>query len=208
MKRLQILLSIIVVITFVALGVSNTVGRENKLKFNEIQLKNTTNDLKLEQIKTQDLEKKLDEAIHKGNTSDETIKKLEQEIEQRKQREQELEQQVSAKKEAQRIAAERVQNAASLTSKAYAAAAPTVGSVGNCGDNMYKQYIYQHESGCVTDKWNSSGCYGIGQACPASKIAHCGADFACQDAWFTNYAVTRYGSWAGAYNFWVNNHWW
>lgn len=98
--------------------------------------------------------------------------------------------------------------AAAPVAQAPAAPVAQAASVGNCGDNMYKQYIYQHESGCQTDRWNSSGCYGIGQACPASKIAHCGTDFACQDAWFSNYAEQRYGGWAGAYNFWLNNHWW
>lgn len=81
-------------------------------------------------------------------------------------------------------------------------------SVGNCGDNQYKQFIYQHESGCNTAAVNSIGCKGIGQACPGSKIAHCGNDFACQDKWFSNYAIQRYGSWAAAYNFWVANNWW
>ncbi|CAB4182770.1 hypothetical protein UFOVP1439_41 [uncultured Caudovirales phage] len=95
---------------------------------------------------------------------------------------------------------------------AYAAEAPqpSVVSVVNCGDNVYKQYIYQHESGCRTDAVNSIGCTGIGQACPGSKIRNVCPDlnFACQDAWFSNYAIQRYGSWAGAYQFWVNNHWW
>lgn len=86
---------------------------------------------------------------------------------------------------------------------------PVAASVGNCGDNMYKQYIYQHESGCNTDRYNSIGCYGIGQACPASKVKdQCGADFACQDAWFSNYAIQRYGSWEGAYYAWQRQHWW
>ena len=85
---------------------------------------------------------------------------------------------------------------------------PTTGGSTNCGDNIYKQYIYQKESGCRTTALNSIGCYGIGQSCPASKISHCGADFACQDAWFSNYAIGRYGSWEAAYNFWLKNHWW
>lgn len=84
----------------------------------------------------------------------------------------------------------------------------TAPSVGYCGDNIYKQFIYSHESGCNTDRWNASGCYGIGQACPASKIAYCGADFACQDAWFTDYANRAYGGWEGAYNAWLSKGWW
>jgi len=87
---------------------------------------------------------------------------------------------------------------------------PSVVSQVNCGDNVYKQYIYQHESGCRTDAVNSIGCTGIGQACPGSKIRNACPDlnFACQDAWFSNYAVQRYGSWERAYNFWVQNRWW
>jgi hypothetical protein len=85
--------------------------------------------------------------------------------------------------------------------------APAV-TVSGCGDNFYANYIYTHESGCNTSALNSIGCYGIGQACPASKIAQCGADYACQNAWFTQYAISAYGGWAGAYNHWVNYHWW
>lgn len=86
--------------------------------------------------------------------------------------------------------------------------------VANCGDNFYANYIYTNESSCDTNKYNSIGCYGIGQSCPASKIGHCGMDYACQNAWFTNYANERYGGWAGAYAAWnsqydaVGNHWW
>lgn len=95
------------------------------------------------------------------------------------------------------------------TPKVYAAVPTPTTAVGtiNCGDNPYKQYIYQHESGCNTAARNSIGCYGIGQSCPATKIAQCGTDFACQDAWFSNYA-NKYGGWAGAYQFWLRNHWW
>ena len=73
--------------------------------------------------------------------------------------------------------------------------------------NYYKDFIYQKESGNNPNAVNSIGCRGIGQACPGTKLP-CGADYACQDAWFTNYAMTRYGSWEKAYNFWVANRWW
>jgi hypothetical protein len=78
-----------------------------------------------------------------------------------------------------------------------------VQGVTNCGDNVYKQYIYQKESGCRTNAINSSsGACGIGQALPCSKLPCTLSDFACQDAWFSNYAIQRYGSWEAAYNFW------
>lgn len=67
-------------------------------------------------------------------------------------------------------------------------------------------YIYMHESGCDPSRWSSNGCFGLGQACPGSKLP-CGADFTCQDAWFTAYA-SRYGGWEGALAFWQSHHWW
>ncbi|HET7827445.1 MAG TPA: LysM domain-containing protein [Candidatus Saccharimonadales bacterium] len=89
------------------------------------------------------------------------------------------------------------------------APAPVVQSapVSGCGDNQYANFIYMHESGCRTTAVNPGGCYGIGQACPGSKIAYCGADYTCQNAFFTAYA-NKYGGWAGAYAFWVAHGWW
>jgi LysM repeat protein len=83
---------------------------------------------------------------------------------------------------------------------------PAVTTTG-CGDNQYANFIYMHESGCRTTAMSPNGCYGIGQACPASKLAYCGADYACQNAFFTAYAG-KYGGWAGAYAFWVSHGWW
>lgn len=85
---------------------------------------------------------------------------------------------------------------------------PPVVGVTNCGDNPYKQFIYQHESGCRTDAVNSIGCTGLGQACPGSKLPCSLSDWVCQDNWFSNYAIQRYGSWEAAYNFWQANRWW
>ena len=76
-----------------------------------------------------------------------------------------------------------------------------------CGDNEYANYIYMHESSCRLDAVNSIGCRGLGQACPGTKLP-CGNDYECQNKWFTNYAIQRYGSWEQAYIFWLNNHWW
>lgn len=78
----------------------------------------------------------------------------------------------------------------------------------NCGDNFYKSFIYSHESGCNTASVNSLGCAGIGQACPGSKLPCSLSDFACQDAYFSSYAVSRYGGWAQAYNYWLSHSYW
>ncbi|WOO88492.1 hypothetical protein R2F61_06055 [Mollicutes bacterium LVI A0078] len=80
-------------------------------------------------------------------------------------------------------------------------------------DYQYVDYIISKESG-----WNStaanpmSSAYGLCQSLPGSKMASAGSDWATnpvtQMKWCNSYAVSRYGSWAGAYNFWISNHWW
>lgn len=127
----------------------------------------------------------------------------------------ELRQKIAEKKAAEERA--RAQAAQARTASAPTASTPAISGGGlrsGCGDNQYAAYIYGKESGgtvpgmCNTTATNAGGCFGIGQACPGSKVAHCGADYACQNAWFTNYAMGRYGSWAAAYNFHRNNNWW
>jgi hypothetical protein len=80
--------------------------------------------------------------------------------------------------------------------------------VSNCGDNSYANFIYSHESGCSTTALNPNGCYGLGQDCSGTVEALCGSNYTCQDQWFNNYALTRYGSWANAQAFWTANSWW
>jgi hypothetical protein len=78
-----------------------------------------------------------------------------------------------------------------------------------CGDNWYANYIYQKESNCDTTAINkTSGACGIGQALPCSKLPCELGDYECQNDWFHNYALERYGSWANAYVFWLENYWW
>lgn len=77
-----------------------------------------------------------------------------------------------------------------------------------CGDNEFANYIYMHESGCSTTALNSLGCYGIGQDCNNVLQTLCGADYDCQNAFFTTYAIARYGGWEQAYDFWLANSWW
>jgi len=88
--------------------------------------------------------------------------------------------------------------------------APTGVTVAGCGDNSYANFIYIHESGCRTAAVNAGGCLGIGQACPGSKLtAVCpNLDYACENAFFTDYANRAYGGWAGAYAFWIGHSWW
>jgi hypothetical protein len=83
---------------------------------------------------------------------------------------------------------------------------PVVQGVTNCGDNVYKQYIYQKESSCRLDNVNSGGCYGLGQDCNnvlANACPNWRTDFACQDAFWEDYMKRRYGTWEKAYYHWL-----
>lgn len=85
---------------------------------------------------------------------------------------------------------------------------PPTSDVSECGDNSYAQFVYSHESGCSTTALNAEGCYGLGQDCSGAVEALCGSNYTCQNTWFNNYAVSRYGSWANAEAVWVSQSWW
>jgi len=80
-------------------------------------------------------------------------------------------------------------------------------------DYTYVDYIVEHES-----HWNpgaknaSSGAYGLCQALPGSKMASAGGDWGSnpvtQLKWCSGYATSRFGGWAGAYNYWVSHGYW
>lgn len=195
MKKI-ILFAAILLLVIASVGALRE-SNNSKIETQNVKIELNKNDK--EQQKLEDDYKKL-EGANAGK--EQKVQELEKKRQQLEKEKKQLEAQLQAKAELKR------------RNLVYAAAAPTVpfterqSGVKNCGDNIYKQYIYQKESGCNTGATNPIGCFGIGQSCPKSKIAHCGVDFKCQDAWFTNYAVQRYGSWRGAYNFWVANHWW
>lgn len=73
----------------------------------------------------------------------------------------------------------------------------------------YVDYIVTRESGWNPNASNrSSGACGLVQALPCSKVPGNGYDPIDNLRWATGYATGRYGSWAAAYGFWINNHWW
>ncbi|MGL4759796.1 MAG: transglycosylase SLT domain-containing protein [Patescibacteria group bacterium] len=76
-------------------------------------------------------------------------------------------------------------------------------------DWQYVDYIVTRES-----TWNpsavnrSSGACGLAQALPCAKTGCANyADPICSLRWQYGYVKARYGSYAGAYSFWVKNHW-
>lgn len=104
----------------------------------------------------------------------------------------------------------------------------TAGGV-SAGDQGYAAYIIDHEnaSWCPTRWQGQIGCpvsyvalypegshvgYGLCQATPGNKMATAGSDWrtnpVTQMKWCADYAIGRYGSWLGAYNFKVANGWW
>lgn len=94
------------------------------------------------------------------------------------------------------------------------------------GDYGFVNYIVSHESGwCPTKLQGQRTCppyapgsypagvgYGLVQATPGGKMASAGADWetsaVTQLKWASGYARGRYGSWEGAYNFWIAKHYW
>lgn len=72
-----------------------------------------------------------------------------------------------------------------------------------------KMFIYLKESGNNPNAVNkSSGACGLAQALPCSKMNCSLGDYACQDAWATNYMQNRYGTWENAKAFWERNRYW
>jgi len=79
-------------------------------------------------------------------------------------------------------------------------------------DYDYVDYVITHESRWNPAALNASGCAGLGQACPGSKLAavcpNWQTDPVCQLKFFNKYAVGRYGTWAAAYQKKVSSGWW
>lgn len=204
--RIKLALVVIALIAFTALGISSIVNRDNKLKLQKVELQDSSTKLKLLEAQYQQLNTDLD-------TKSKTLEQVQKEREELQKQKDELAKQVSAKQEAQRLAAQKVQTAATrATGTAVASAAPISG----CGDNSLAHFIYTKESGCRLGARNPIGCIGIGQNCPDKNgfywlKAACPdweTNYSCQNQAFTNYAVSRYGSWSGAHAFWLQNHWW
>jgi uncharacterized protein YabE (DUF348 family) len=94
-------------------------------------------------------------------------------------------------------------------------------------DYGFVDYIIGHESGwCATKLQGHPGAcpalpptsipagygYGLCQSTPGSKMASAGSDWQTnpitQLKWCNSYAVSRFGSWGAAYNYWLAHHNW
>lgn len=197
MKYTKLIATVIVatLLGVTMIGLRHIRNLDNQIKFKQIEIKNNSVELKLLDKKYDELNKNLEQTGADKAKIEEQLKQLQIERDA-------LNKALQAKAEQkQRDIAAKAQKAAVAavsTSKAYASSCDSA-----------KACIYQKESGNNPGAINkSSGACGIGQAWPCSKMKCSLSDYACQDAFFTNYAVQRYGSWEKAWQFWQANRWW
>lgn len=214
MRKAKISLAIIAVLIlggFTYLLVNSGISAKN-LQMKTIKLEST-------EAKLKDVNLQVDELKNQSTKDKENQQQLQKQLEQKEQEKKDLEAKLQAKLDAKaklEVAAAKAEQ--QLTGAQPAAAAPRVsGSKVDWmvaagiseSDYTYVDYIITKESG-----WNpyavnrSSGAEGLPQALPYSKTNCERGDPICQLRWANGYAVGRYGSWAGAYNFWLSKHWW
>lgn len=197
MKRiLTTAILVVSLIGFIYLGLANINKTNHKVKIQDIQLKSKQSDLL-------DLEKKfniLNKELEQKNLDEKKVQELEQQKADLQKQLEQAQHDLQAKAEQKKAQQEKLARAATLSSQ------PVYASTG-CSDA--KSCIYFHESGNRTNAINaSSGACGLGQAWPCSKMPCSLSDYACQDAFFTNYALTRYGSWDAAWAYWQGHSNW
>ena len=195
--RTRILTTTVIVILLVIgmTGVRHIDHLEDGIKLKQIEIQDNSAKLKLLDKKYIELNKQLDKSGTDKQKLEEQLKQLQNERE-------ELQKALQAKKE-QKANDLAVKTQKAVTGTAVASAA----TPSECVDA--KSCIYMKESGNRTDAINaSSGACGLGQALPCGKMGCSLSDYACQDAFFTSYAINRYGSWENAWSFWQLHNWW
>lgn len=211
MKRFIKPALIALVILFIVAGIHTVVSRENKLQFNQVELKSTTSELKQLQLDYDDNIKKQDDLLHQKNVNEAELEKVRQENEQLKQQKIELEKQVSAKQEAARVAASKLNSAATASTPAYAASGSKMqwlmASGIDRGDWENVDWIVSRESGWQPCAYNpgkndcnanpSSAC-GLVQQYPCGKIPGDWRDPVAALKWQAQYVCgARFNGYAG-----------
>jgi hypothetical protein len=193
---------------FIGLGVNNVNNSKHKLQINTIKLKST--EAQLIELNAQ-YDELLKSQTHNQAEKEQQLKKI-QELENEKKR---LESELQAKRQQYLAQSQKLNTAAqnaSGTQKVQAAGSKLEWLKASGipeSEWQYVDYIISKESG-----WNplarnaSSGAGGLPQALPYSKTGCAWGDAVCQLKWANSYAISRYGSWARAYNFWVSNRYW
>ena len=218
MKR-KILVAVVVIlaIVFTALALETIRDTEHRLQLKEVQLQERGAELKKLELKYRNLNVELDKIDKNNKKKIEQLEREKRELDEDRKR---LERELQAKlqrKEQERLAKLETQKNLINTVTATQTASAYSGSINCSNPSSAKAFIYCKESGNDPNAVNSTGCRGIGQACPGSKLPCSGSDYACQDTWFTNYMQQRYGSWENAKAHWLARvpingvdvgHWW
>lgn len=208
----------VLTIALLTLGVwafQNNKEQNGRIEFQHTQIKTKDGELKklnnnLNKI-NQDLDRTAKELDNSKNSNAESQKKIE-ELEKQKL---ELESKLQAKAEAKQKLAQ-----AATVSKTASAAAPSRNVSGNKqqlmaqagipeSDWAYVDYIVTKESSWNPQARNaSSGAFGLAQCLnkPADSLCY-SSNPVDQLKWQHSYVKSRYGSYAGAYNFWISRHW-
>lgn len=203
------------IVTIVLLFIVATVTKaSNQVQLQQVDIKTKSQEIQVKTQRANELQKQLEDAhgdLQKLKNIEEENKKLQEDIKALQAVKAEKARIASLK---QKSLAEKAVNTLTGTKTAYAATGDS--SIDCKSISNAKAFIYCKESGNSTAAINGGGCRGLGQACPGTKLP-CGNDYACQDAYFTNYMKQRYGSWEKAKAFWLARvpikgkdvgHWW
>ena len=223
MKPIKLLLVAILVVGFSALAISNLVSHNNKLKLRNIQLESTSTQLKKLELERKDLNKQLENEVNQKEINEQKVQELEQKSIEQDQKQKELEAQLQAKLDAKK------QQQQVFSSTAFAAAKPTgtkaewLAASGIPEQDWWAvDYIVSRESGwnpcayypgksdcsLTADQVNATGygtACGLGMSLPCGKWGANWTDPVSQLQSMHGY-VDKYGGWAGAVQYWKNNH--
>ena len=203
-KFITLCVSVIAVSAFITLGIVSAIQTKDNLETQKVELKMRKTEMQKLNDKQKSLSEQLEEAETKHSENQAEIERLEKEkLEQEellKQKEAQL--QAKANSQAKVAAASTVRT---ITGDKYAwmvqAGIPE-------SDHQYANYIVQKESSWNPSAVNgSSGACGLAQALPCSKMGANWNDPVVALKWQLNYVTKRYGSYQGAYNFWLANGW-
>jgi len=223
-KKIITVLGIAIVIVFGYISYADAVSTGQKLQEQQHKIENLN-------IKYEKTTKELDKAIELKTNSQEEVKKLEQEKKLLDEERQKLQNELQARADAKAnlaAAANSVINQVTLTSTVSATSGSHYDLVVAAGisasDFQYVDYIVMREGsynpcivngGAIDCNYAINGgqkAYGTCQSLPGKKMASAGSDWATntvtQLRWCNSYALARYGSWANAYAFWLNNKYW
>lgn len=207
--KLILALAVILLLAFTILGVTNVRTSNQKIQFQEIELKDNS-------VKLKNLNEEYDKLLESKEVDQQKLDELQKQKEQ-------LEKDLQAKlekQEAERVALEQASKLTTKVSAAEAKPAPRAVTVtGNKHDWLVASGIPESEWWAVDSivsresGWNpnavnkSSGACGLGQQLPCGKWAGAWNDPVAALKAQYGYVVARYGGYPQAVAFWNANHW-